>query len=281
MSTTNVVRTAAAGLIQTGQYLDVSIPVMANSTLNEKLNIATDAIVADTDRVSVNLAVIGYGGHGLTMGSNNRVKWEKYLHKARHSGLFAQVPFAMRPVSSDFTVSQRAKYRLRTVERHNSVDYVCYYGRVIDKTNVVVTSEYRQVRDGVTTTTPFGYTLDDLNPTPTMLSTGQVVETNGDYIASTAKVPFVMTEEDVAEFLNVIEIIDGDLGYAIISEFATVASIDRAITQVIGGVSQTYLEAIQARITSFAATGFVAEHLTSGFTVNLDIGNVEPLFAQT
>lgn len=277
MSNSSTVRTAAAGRLQTAQHLDIPCPVMPNSTLNEKLGIAADVLPADTDRSSVNVVVIGYGGHGFSMGNNQRVKWEKYRHQPRHSAMFAQLPFVMRKVTEDLTVTERSRYRLRVIERHNGIDYVCYYGRVLDKTNTVIQTELRQVRDGVTTSTPFEYTLEDMNPIPSVLSTGEVVETNGDYIATTAKVPFVMSAEDVAEFMNVIEIIDKDSGYAVISEFATVSSIDRVVSMTINGQAQSYTEAIQAQITSFFQTGFIVEHLTSGFTIDLDIGNVEPL----
>lgn len=279
MSNSSVVRTAAAGRLQTAQHLDIQCPIMPNSTLNEKLGIAADVLPADTDRSSVNMVVIGYGGHGFTTGANNRVKWEKFRHMPRHAAMFAQIPFVMRKVSEDLTISQRMKYRLRRIERHSGQDYVCYYGRILDKTNILIQTELRQVRDGVTTTTPFDYALEDLNPIPTSLSVGEVVQTNGDYIATTAKVPFVMSEEDVTEFMNVIEIMHHDPGYAVISEFATVSSIDRVVSMTINGQAQSYTEAIQAQITSFFQSGFVVEHLTSGFTINLNVGNVEPLLS--
>lgn len=58
---------------------------------------------------------------------------------------------------------------------------------------------------------------------------------------------------------------------------ATVAGVDRVVQGTIQGQLQDYTDVIRAQITSFIATAFIADFQTDGFTLNIDVGNVEPL----
>lgn len=277
MQSTNVVRTAAAGRIQTSQYVDLPVSTLQHSTLNEKYDIATTEVPPAGALSAVRYAGIGIGGHAFSL-VNNMVKWETYKHSAKHAAMFRGIPFFLRRLSEGITQAELMKYRMIRVERLPSgEEYIAAYLRVLDKTQSTIESELRQVRDGVTTTSPLEYSLSDLSPKPPILNEGLPVTTTGDYVATTTKVPFTMAPNDIAEVMNVIELLYGDPGYAVISEFCTVAGIDKGITNLIGNKSMSYNEAIRAQVTSFVSTGFVVEHLTDGFTLNLDIGNVEPL----
>lgn len=279
MSNSNVVRTGLASLIQASQYLGKRIRQLPNSTLNQKLNIHQDVALADSDMPVVQYVAIGNGGHNFTVGGNGRVKWRAVHHTVKDAALYNQLPFVLRRPSEDLTAQERLKYRLRRLETHHGVQYVAYYLRVLDLSETEVVLEMRHVEDGVTTSTPYEPTIESLNPVPPVLIAGEAVTTTGDYLASTAKIPFRMTAEDVEEFVNAVKIIEGEDGYAVISEMATVSGVDRAVVGDFNGATQSYTDAICAQVTSFISTAWVMEYQTDGVTLTLDVGNVEPLLA--
>lgn len=281
MSNTNVVRTAVASVTQTSQYLGKQIQTLPNSTLNQKLGIFPDVGLAEADIPKMRYLAIGNGGHDFIVGANGRKKWKAVHHLSRHCALYNQLPFVLRLPSQDLTAEQRLRYRLRRLETHGGVSYVAYYLRVLDISVTNVELEYRHVENGVTTSTPYVPTLEDLNPVPPVLVAGEAVGVTGDYIASTAKIPFLMTAEDVQEFVNACRIIEGEDGYAVISEIATVTAVDRALLGDFNGAQLSYTEAVYAQVSSFISTAWVMEYQTDGVSLTLDVGNVEPLLATT
>lgn len=281
MSNPNVVRTAAASILQTCQYLDIPLKTYPNFCLNQKLGIYPDEFPTTNERSAVRYLAIGNGGHEMVVGGNGRIRWKAVNHEPRHAALYNQLPFVLRPLTNDLSLTERAKYRLRRIETWGGVPHAAYYLRVLDKTGVEAGLEFRTVNNGVTTSTPYSPTLEDLNPVPPVLVAGQAVTTTGDYIASSAKINYTMTPEEVQEFINATTIIEGEAGYAVISEMAVVSGVDRSVTQTIGGQPQTYIESIYAQVTSFLATAFVMEYQTDGIAMTFDVGNVEPLLTTT
>ena len=279
MSNTNVVRTAIASITQTCQYLGKQVRVYPNSTLNQKLNIFPDLVPTEAEIPKIRYLAIGNGGHNFVVGSNNRVKFQAVPHLARHAALYNQLPFVLRRPSEDLTAQERLRYRLRVIESHGGEVYVAYYLRVLDLSTTEAGLEYRHVENGVTTSTPYSPTLEDLSPVPPTLVAGQAVGVTGDYIASSAKIPFVMTAEEVEEFVNACRIIEGEDGYAIISEVATVTAVDRALSGDFNGAIQPYTECIYAQVSSFITSAWVMEFQTDGIRMTIDVGNVEPLLA--
>lgn len=277
MSNTNVVRTGIASLLQSGQYIGKKLRILPNSTLNQKLGINADIAPADTDIPTVKYIAIGNGGHNFITGGSGRVKWRAVHHTAKHTAMYNQLPFVLRSVDNDLTPTERLKYRMRRMETHFGKSYVAYYLRVLDTSATEVQLELRHVENGVTTSTPYSPTLEDLNPVPPTLTTGNAVTTTGDYLASTGKIPFEMTAADVAEFVEAVKIISGEDGYAVISEMATVSGIDKAVQGTFGGTQQSYTDAIYAQVTSFISAAWVMEYQTDGVSVTIDVGNVEPL----
>lgn len=277
MSNTNVVRTGIASLTQTTQYIGKQLKILPNSTLNQKLNINQDILPVSTEIPVVRYLAIGNGGHGFIIGGNGRVKWQAKHHTVKHTAMYNQLPFVLRLPEEDLTASERLRYRLRRLETHNGVTYVAYYLRVLDLNTTEPLLELRHVEDGVTTSTPYEPTIEDLNPVPPVLVAGEAVTTTGDYLASTAKIPFRMSAEEVEEFVNAVKIIEGEDGYAVISEVATVSGIDKSVTGDFNGSQQSYTDVIYAQITSFISTAWVMEYQTDGITLTIDVGNVEPL----
>lgn len=273
----NIVRTALGAYLQTCQLLGKPIQIKPNSTLNQKFGIQEALTYADDDNVAMKYVAIGNGGHNMVMGANNVPRVQPIQHRPRDTALFNHLPFVLRLPNMDLTAGERAKYRLRNHVTHDGQVYVAYWLRVLDLTDTVPQLELRTVTDGVTTSTPYSPALSDLNPTPPAIQTGQVLTTTGDYIAATAKVPFVMTPTDINELLNVCNIIYGDDSYAMISEFALCAGVDRAVTGDFNGVTAGYTEAIGVQVMSFINSFFSAKFSNSAISMNLDVGSVENL----
>ncbi len=277
MSNANVVRTGVAGLVQTGQYVGKPVPALPNSTLNQKLGINPDQDIPANTVQTVRYVAIGDGGHDFVVGDSGRKKWEAVRHLPRHTALYNQLPFVLREMDNDLTAAERSKYRLRRIEEHNGKSYYAYYLRVLDLSDSDVGMELRHVEAGVTTATPYTPTLEDLNPTPPVLSAGQAVTTAGDYIATSLKVPFTMSPTDITEFNRAMEIIRGETGWGQISEMALVAGVDANVNGLFNGETKQYVDVLRAQVVSYISTAYVTEFQTDGFTMNLDIGNVEPL----
>lgn len=272
-----IVRTVYGAALQTSQLLGRPLTLKPYSTLNEKFNIHTDVLLANDDNLFLQYATIGNGGHRMVMGTNGISRPEPIQHLPRHSALYNHLPFVLRLPANDLTALERAKYRLRRLETHDSVQYVAYYGKVLDFTNTVPQLELRSVVDGVTTSTLFEPTVQDMSPTPPPLTPGGVITATGDYIAATAKVPFVMSPEDIVEFLQVCNIIYGDDSYAMISEIGLCSGVDRTVVGDFNGTNAGYTDAIGVQIVSFVSAFFAAKFTNNGISVEFDIGSVEAL----
>lgn len=272
-----IVRTVYGAYLQTCQLLDLPVIIKPNSTLNEKFNIHTNIAIADSDRPAMLYVGIGNGGHRMVVGSNGIGKPEIIQHTPRHAALYNQLPFVLRLPSEDLIPTERAKYRLRRLETHDGTTYVAYYLKKLDMTNTVPQLELRTVTNGVTNSTVFSPTIADLNPTPPAINPGGVLTTTGDYIAATGKVPFTMDANEVAEFLNVANIIYGDEGYAMISEIALCSGVDRTVVGDFNGSSSGYIDSIGVQIMNFIGQFVHVPSNNSGIDIEFDVGSVEPL----
>lgn len=272
-----IVRTVYGAYLQTCQLLDLPVIIKPNSTLNEKFNIHTNIAIADSDRPAMLYVGIGNGGHRMVVGSNGIGKPEIIQHTPRHAALYNQLPFVLRLPSEDLIPTERAKYRLRRLETHDGTTYVAYYLKKLDMTNTVPQLELRTVTNGVTNSTVFSPTIADLNPTPPAINPGGVLTTTGDYIAATGKVPFTMVANEVAEFLNVANIIYGDEGYAMISEIALCSGVDRTVVGDFNGSSSGYIDSIGVQIMNFIGQFVHVPSNNSGIDIEFDVGSVEPL----
>lgn len=272
-----IVRAAASALIRTATAIGKPVVAPTNSTLNQKFDVQASVALADSD-IPVNKYVfIGNGGHRMVTGSDGVAYPEIIRHLARHSGLYNHLPFVMRLVTDDLSASERANYRIRKIETHDSVTYACYYGKLLDMSSTTPALELRTITDGVVTSEAFTYTLSDLSPTPPDSGSSGVVDTEGDYIASTAKIPFVMSSDDIDEFLNVANILYGTDNLAIISEMALASGVDRSVVGDFNGTQASYTEVIGCQINSFIGLFFAAKFNNNGLTIQFDLGSSEPL----
>jgi hypothetical protein len=272
-----IVRTAYGASLQTSELLNLPLVVKQYTTLNEKFNIHDDIQLADTDNAKLGYYVIGNGGHRFNVGVNNIAKPEPIQHLPRHAALYNHIPFIMRPVSSDLTPTERLKYRLRRIETHNAIQYVVYYGKVLNLSSTVSRLELRVVNNGSVTVTNFTPTVDDLNPTPPPINTGSVLTTTGDYIAASAKVNIILTAAEISEIMDVSNILYGDPNYAIVSELGLCSGVDKVVQGNFNGTNSNYTDTIGMQICSFISVFYPLAFINDTVNIGLDIGSVEPM----
>ena len=277
-----ITRTLWGADLQTALALNLPYTPRENTTLNEKLGIATNQSIDPAgQKPAIQYLCIGNGGHKHMTGADGSPYTTPVNHRASDAALFKHLPFVLREVNNDLSVAERAQYGLRRMEVHNGTNYFAYYLKRMDLSAVVSELQYTTVLDGVTTTTPYSPTSDNLNPEqPVMPSTG-VITTSGDYLSTSAIVPLFFTEQDVANLVEVAEIMYENPYMAVISEIGLCSGVDKVITGPGPGNTQiNYEEAIGVQIATFVTTHYSMSFSNKGFDLQLELGATEPLLSE-
>lgn len=272
----DVVRTIYAAHLQTCKMLNKPFTVLPNSTLNQKYNVFKDELPYQNEYPALQYIAIGNKGVSYEVTSDNFVLVSPVPHSARHASLYNNIPFILRNVNDDLSPVDRAKYRLRVPLVINEVNYVAYYLKKLDMSNVVPSVELRNVQDSVITVTNFTPDQADLTPSPINLSNVNINSANGDYLASSAKITFNLSQDDVSNIIDACAILYGDARYAFISEIALVTGIDRSLTY---NSTLTYTEVVSAQVAAFISQYHSLTQNSTGVSSVFDIGSVEPLIA--
>ena len=279
MKMNNIVRSVYGSYLQTCLLMNLPFAVKANSTLNEKFGIQNGVMPDIGTLPSMRYFAIGNGGHKMSIGAGGIAKPEVVQHKGSDAALYNHLPFILREPTNDISAVDRANYALRRMETHNGTTYVAYYLKRINFDNVVAGMEYTAVNAGVSNTTAFTPDSSNLNPTPPDLSNTGVNVVSGDYVSATAKLMIALSDSDVAELLNVSQVIYQDDGYAIISEVALCSGIDKVVTSPGSGNSTiNFNEAIAVQVVSFINTFYPLKFAAQGIDLALDMGATEPLY---
>lgn len=203
----------------------------ANTTLNEKFGINTTASAPSGQYPKLNYFCLGIGGQSPIQGDGAYISSE---HSPLDAALFQHVPFIMRPVKSDLTLSERSDYRMRVLTTVAGVQYACYYIKVIPSFDV---PEYFNTINTITPndTTKLPYStisvLDTnvpeiLSPTP---RTRNIDINKIDTITKVTKIARItidFNETEIAEIRNAMKI----LGYTTssVKELGLVSGYDIA-----------------------------------------------------
>lgn len=272
-----VQRSIYSAHLQTCKLLDKPFTVAPNSTLNQKFNLFSDQVPATNEFPK--LGYIGIGNKGTTyeLVSGNYLLATGIPHLARHASNYNSIPFIVRPLNDDISAQERLNYRLRVPMTIGGQQYIAYYLRTLDLTNVVPTIELRNVNDGIVTNTPFAPDLSDLSPEHPVLSNPDLNNPNGDYLVSTAKITFLLNQSDITNIMEACEIIYGDPRYAVINEICLVTGVDKVQTGIFGGVSSNYTDVIAAQVAAFISQNHILTASTSEIEIGLNVGSVEPL----
>lgn len=273
------IRTFSAAYLQSCMFRKQPYEVLEYTTLNEKLNIQPDLYPDVNVYPSLCAYAIGAGGHEFTLTADSYPVIDFLQHKATDTALFDQRPFVLRQINNDLDASQRARYALRKTMVINGQTYIGYYLKRIPMNVNPTTLQLRTIANGVTVSTPFVPTTDNLNPTPTATSnTGTNVLSNDNVICTTV-LPISFTADDIQEYIDACVILFGDERRAIISEIALCSAVDKVITvNPDTGVSFNFNETIAVQIANFTSTFKLASENNNGLQMDIDFGSNDPLY---
>lgn len=275
----NITRTIYGAELQTCLLMGLPLTIKVNSTLNERFGIQNGVLPPDGVLPSMRYYCIGNGGHTFTVGANGRSKPEPIQHRGTDAGLYSPLPFVLREPNNDLTVTERAKYALRRTETHQGRTWFAYYLKRMDLDTVTAGMELITVRDGNSSISNFVPNSENLNPMPPTLSANGVNVISGDYVSATAKLPMILTPDEVAELLNVCKVIYDDEAMAIISEIGLCSGVDKNVqSSGDGGNTINFNEAIAVQIVSHVTTFQALAYNNNGTELLLDVGATEPLF---
>jgi hypothetical protein len=277
-------RTCYGAFLQACQLMDLPFSLVANTTLNEKFSIQGGVAPTLGTLPSMQYYCIGNGGHANQTGSDGFPYTVPLQHLSTDAALFKHVPFIVRPVANDLDSNTRQLYALRMViTAPNTQQYVAYYLKRIDLTGVTPSMQLSSTVNGVTSVQPFTPTTSNLNPTPPPISSSGVVTTNGDYITSSALVVINFDANDVAELINVAQILYGNELYAVISEIGLCSGQDKLVTVVPSGSISgfSYNEAIAVQICTHITSYYSVGSSNQGIDIDVQVGATEPLYGAT
>ena len=273
----NNVRSIYGAYLQTCALLGFNVDIKPNSTLNQKFDLFPNEIFNSGETPTVKYLTIGNGGHTASMGVDGLPLINPVPHSPRHAALYNHLPFIIREVSEDLTPGERLMYRLRVPRTIDGVNYMCYYAKVLDLSMVEPKIELRNNTNGIITATDFSPSLADLNPVKPVIPVNGNITSTGNYLASTAKIEFVMNETEITELLNACNIIYGSDNYAFISEIGLCSGVDRSLMGNFGGPPSAYTEAVGVQIMNFISTAIPAYALSTSITQTIDVGSTSPL----
>lgn len=272
-----ITRTLWGSSLQTSLLLDLPHDILQYTTLNEALVVRSGVYPTATDRQSVHYFGIGNGGHQMVVGGDGVSYTLPVQHRAIDAGFYNQMPFVLRTPDNDLTPEQRSNYALRKAVNINDTQYVGYYLKRLDMSEVVNKLIRTFVTGGVET--PQSYTPESacLTPTPPALSNSSVNTTDGEYVSTEALVKILFDEFDVNEYINVAEIMYNNPYRAVISEIGICAGVDSAFTSTIGGISVGYVEAIAVQVVTFITSYWPVGFSNTGFSFDFTLGASEPM----
>lgn len=271
------VRTAIGAKLQTAQKLNRPYVFEANSIMNQQLNILPNEVPDTTPWCQY--VAIGIGGMTTRQPNGSPIEFVPIPHDPRHTGMYRQIPFVIRPVTDDLQTNERSRFRLRRVRSVNGVDHAEYFLRRIDFTQTAVDLEYRQIVDGQVVTNIWHPIPDDQYPAPIQVNPGQVLITGDDYVSSSAKNTLAFSNWDMLELLNVGRVLFQSEAAITVTELAICSGLDFPTVGNFNGANLAYNESIGVQITDFISTFIPVQFQQAGASVNLDIGSTEPLQA--
>jgi len=273
----SVIRTVFSAHLQTTKSLQRPFTILANSTLNQKFNLFPSEVLGPNEYPVLGYLGIGNKGATYDVTTSGYVLTTPQPHLPRHASLYNFIPFIVRDIGNDLSSTERLKYRLRVPVVVGGRQYIAYYLRTLPIGNVIPTVELRNVNNGIITTNSFSPALSDLSPTPPNLSNVNLNNPSGDYLVSTAKVSFVLNQQDINEILQACDILFGDPRYAVINEIAMVHGVDKIVQGTFGSTVMNYTDVVSAQVAAFLSQYHALSVNTTQIQIELDIGSVEPL----
>lgn len=301
-----ITRTVYGGALQAALNQGINHECLDYTTLNQALTLPTvlpfqpdvstagrEVVAAydpatDTRSMMARYLAIGNKGHRGVTGPGNVWSSEPVPHKASDSGLYGQIPFAVReiyPANNDFPIGseERARYRLRTVLQKDGKLYAGYFLRKLDTTDVTPEMIITTVNGSTITTSFFSPSVYNLHPP---VPDSDVTE-DGVYISNTAAITLVLTAAEIQLLKDACNLLYGSPTVAIISEIALVQAVEKPVTGVYPttGIQNVtplpnsgLFDVVGAQVSVHTSTFYPMVYLNDDFPITIDTGISEPLF---
>lgn len=272
-------RTICGAVLDTARRYGDPVPVMPNSTLNQKFDVFPNEKLRPGEYPQTQYLAIGMNGVRINMENDGLYTTTYREYQPGWASLFLHVPFLIRPVDNDITPSERLAYRMRRVipDLVNGTRLVGYYLRKIDTTLHPLKVEHRTFIGNNISSNPWSHPPEALTPVPLNVNPNQRLRTGDDYLAVNKPLEINFSPNDIQELMDVANILYGNPEKANITEFALVSGVDRNVQGVFNGVNGNYTEACYAQITDFVKSTISAPNALRGQKLFIDAGSNEPM----
>lgn len=260
----------------------VNPEISSYTTMNERLSIEANSKPGADERVKLGVLVIGSGGHTCIPGTDGMPRIAPRNHTAENMSTFKPVPFVLRPVEDDLTLSERNKYCLRKEIKVNGKMYFAYYGYrlTITKESFKVTVTRVTSENGVEEEQLYETDSNNIYPEPVDLPVDGAVVASNVQLRVTAPINIRLDFNAVAEFVQACKIMnDGDETTAVISEMALCTGADRVVP--VPGTDGTiqFKESIATQIYCHSADMLALYYNKKEANITIDLGAQIPLIS--
>ncbi len=273
----NVQRTVYGAYIQTAKMLGQPIIYPEYTTLNESLGILNNYNYGTNTNPILQYAVFGNGGATFQQGAGGIEEPVPIQHLATDANLYNMLPLVLRTLDNDLTQEEMSSYRLKKIITINGVQYIAYYGLVLNLSNLAINMYNVTNNNGTQITQLFTPNINNLNPQPQELTSLSINSVTGDYVNVSALVQLIFNQQQVSDFINACNILYGSQYSAIISEIGICSGFDVPNTISINGNDTSYTEAAGVQINAFVNTFYVMYYSQNGLNVTYNVGASEPL----
>ncbi len=252
------------------------------TTVNEALSIQPNVYPGQDERVTLGILMIGSGGHTCQPGANGKPRIAPRNHTAENLSLFEPVPFVLRPVEDDLSISERGKYALRKEMDINGKMYFGYYGYRLTITKESFKPVVMRVskEDGVEEETLYVPDSNNIFPEPVELPVDGAVVSSNVQLRVSAPINIHLDYNVVNEFVQACKIMnDGDETTAVISEMAICTGANRIVP--VNGTDGTiqFKESIGTQIYCHAAEMLALYYNKKEANLTIDLGAQIPLIS--
>lgn len=276
-----ITRTLWGSSLQSSLLLGKQHTIVDNTTLNEKFKVQAGIKPASGKNPILQYIAIGDAGHLNRVNADNKPYTSPVNHRPTDAACFHHIPFVMREIDNDLSVTERARYGMRVVDKYNGRTYVWYYLKRVNLDNLVTELIHTSVVNDVPTLIPYVPTTANLNPTIPDMPNDGVITTSGNYVSCSTLIPLLFSENDVAELVNVAKILYDNEYMSIISEIALCSGVDlQTIGAGPGNTQISYLEAIAVQVATFITAYYAMSFTNKGFDFEVEIGATEPMLSE-
>ena len=104
-----ITRTIMGSALQSALLLGIRPQILPFTTLNEKFGVLADAKLNEGEVPHLGYFAIGNGGHRNRVGGDGTPYSTPHHRVSSHAALYRHLPFVLRPVDNDLSVSERAQ----------------------------------------------------------------------------------------------------------------------------------------------------------------------------